>query len=165
YIYIYIYIYIFFFFNLYLYIFIYIYIYLFIFLTCRQTSGTKDGRDVHYTGQKHNHIYLAMKLQKQRGGRNFLQDIKTQDRDAWGSGVKALEYALQLERSVNQSQLDLHKLCSYHKESRMCDLIDTHLNEQLKSIKELADWVNDLRRMGAPQNSMAEDLFDIIPSS
>lgn len=36
------------------------------------------------------------------------------DRDEWGSGVEALECALQLEKSVNQSLLDLHKLCSDH---------------------------------------------------
>ena len=45
--------------------------------------------------------------------------------------------------------------------SQMCDFIETHyLNEHVKSIKELADWVTNLRRMGAPQNGMAEYLFD-----
>lgn len=44
---------------------------------------------------------------------------------------------------------------------QMCDFIETHfLDEQVKSIKELADWVTNLRRMGAPQNGMAEYLFD-----
>lgn len=44
---------------------------------------------------------------------------------------------------------------------QMCDFIETHyLDEQVKSIKELADWVANLRRMGAPQNGMAEYLFD-----
>lgn len=36
------------------------------------------------------------------------------ERDEWGSGTEALECALQLEKSVNQSLLDLHKLCSDH---------------------------------------------------
>lgn len=44
---------------------------------------------------------------------------------------------------------------------QMCDFIETHyLDEQVRSIKELADWVTNLRRMGAPQNGMAEYLFD-----
>lgn len=44
---------------------------------------------------------------------------------------------------------------------QLCDFIETHyLDEQVKSIKELADWVTNLRRMGAPQNGMAEYLFD-----
>ena len=43
----------------------------------------------------------------------------------------------------------------------MCDFIETHyLDEQVKSIKQLADWISNLRRMGAPQNGMAEYLFD-----
>lgn len=45
--------------------------------------------------------------------------------------------------------------------SQMCDFIETHyLDEQVKSIKELGDWVTNLRRMGAPQTGMAEYLFD-----
>ncbi|XP_077453247.1 ferritin, heavy polypeptide 1b isoform X4 [Stigmatopora argus] len=44
---------------------------------------------------------------------------------------------------------------------KMCDFIETHyLDEQVKSIKQLADWVSNLQRMGAPQNGMAEYLFD-----
>lgn len=40
--------------------------------------------------------------------------LQKPERDEWGSGTEALECALQLERSVNQSLLDLHKLCSDH---------------------------------------------------
>ncbi|KAK5935386.1 hypothetical protein CgunFtcFv8_020754 [Champsocephalus gunnari] len=95
------------------------------------------------------------------GGRIFLQDVKKPDRDEWGSGVEALECALQLEKNVNQSLLDLHKLCSDHNDPHLCDFIETHyLDEQVKSIKELGDWVTNLRRMGAPQNGLAEYLFD-----
>lgn len=36
------------------------------------------------------------------------------ERDEWGSGVEALECALQLEKNVNQSLLDLHKVASDH---------------------------------------------------
>lgn len=43
----------------------------------------------------------------------------------------------------------------------MCDFIETHsLDEQVKSIKQLADWTSNLRRMGAPQSGMAEYLFE-----
>lgn len=34
------------------------------------------------------------------------------ERDEWGSGLEALECALQLEKSVNQSLLDMHKVAS-----------------------------------------------------
>uniref|UniRef100_A0A3Q3WDP8 ferroxidase n=1 Tax=Mola mola TaxID=94237 RepID=A0A3Q3WDP8_MOLML len=53
----------------------------------------------------------------------------------------------------------LHKLCSDQNDPHLCDFIETHnLDERVKSIKELADWVTNLRRMGAPQNGMAEYL-------
>jgi len=43
----------------------------------------------------------------------------------------------------------------------MCNFIETHyLDEQVKSIKELSDWVTNLRLMGTPENGMAEYLFD-----
>ncbi|KAM4619391.1 ferritin, heavy polypeptide 1b isoform 1-T2 [Polymixia lowei] len=111
--------------------------------------------------EEREHAEKLMSLQNQRGGRIFLQDIRKPERDEWGSALEALECALQLEKSVNQSLLDLHKMASEHNDPHMCDFIETHyLDEQVKSIKELGDWVTTLRRMGAPQNGMAEYLFD-----
>uniref|UniRef100_A0A3Q0RI34 Ferritin n=1 Tax=Amphilophus citrinellus TaxID=61819 RepID=A0A3Q0RI34_AMPCI len=107
------------------------------------------------------HAEKLMTFQNKRGGRIFLQDIRKPDRDEWGSGVEALECALQLEKSVNQSLLDLQKMATEHNDPHMCDFIETHfLDEQVKSIKQLANWVSNLRHMGAPQNGMAEYLFD-----
>ena len=36
------------------------------------------------------------------------------ERDEWGTGLEALEAALQLEKTVNQALLDLHKISSEH---------------------------------------------------
>jgi ferritin heavy chain len=36
--------------------------------------------------------------------------LQKPDRDDWGSGLEAMTAALQLEKSINQSLLDLHKL-------------------------------------------------------
>ncbi|KAG1959562.1 ferritin heavy chain [Pimephales promelas] len=142
----------------------------------------------HQSQEEREHAEKLMKFQNQRGGRIFLQDVKKPEKDEWGSGVEALECALQLEKSVNHSLLELHKLSSQHNDPhvsdtsetnaltfnqlnliqthsfcflQMCDFIETHyLDEQVKSIKELGDWVTNLRRMGAPQNGMAEYMFD-----
>uniref|UniRef100_A0A8C1PTH9 Ferritin n=2 Tax=Cyprinus carpio TaxID=7962 RepID=A0A8C1PTH9_CYPCA len=115
----------------------------------------------HQSHEEREHAEKLMKFQNQRGGRIFLQDVKKPEKDEWGSGVEALECALQLEKSVNHSLLELHKLSSQHNDPHMCDFIETHyLDEQVKSIKELGDWVTNLRRMGAPQNGMAEYMFD-----
>lgn len=47
--------------------------------------------------------------------------LQKPDRDDWGSGMEALECALQLEKNVNQSLLDLHKLASEHKDPHVSD--------------------------------------------
>ncbi|KAF3826973.1 hypothetical protein GH733_002459 [Mirounga leonina] len=91
------------------------------------------------------------------------QGIKKPDRDDWENGLNAMECALHLEKSMNQSLLELHKQLSEtdKNDPHLCDFIETHyLNEQVKSIKELGDLVANLRKMGAPKSGMAEYLFD-----
>ncbi|XP_032191342.1 LOW QUALITY PROTEIN: ferritin, mitochondrial [Mustela erminea] len=107
------------------------------------------------------HAEKLMRLQNQRGGRICLQDIKKPDQDDWESGLNALECALLLEKNVNQSLLELHTLASDRGDPYLCDFLETHyLNEQVKSIKELGDHVQNLIKMGAPDSGLAEYLFD-----
>ncbi|XP_045152978.1 ferritin heavy chain [Echinops telfairi] len=116
---------------------------------------------LHQSHEEREHAEKLMKLQNQRGGRIFLQDIKKPDRDDWESGLNAMECALHLEKSVNQSLLELHKLATDKNDPHLCDFIETHyLDEQVKSIKELGDYVTNLRKMGAPDSGLAEYLFD-----
>ena len=55
------------------------------------------------------HAEKFMKFQVQRGGRIMLSDIKKPAKDEWGSGLEAMQAALELEKSINQALLDLHK--------------------------------------------------------
>ena len=72
-----------------------------------------------------------------------------------------MECASHLEKSVNQSLLDLHKLATEKNDPHLCDFIETHhLDELVKSIKELGDHITNLPRLGAPGAGMAEYLFD-----
>ena len=41
------------------------------------------------------------------------------DKDEWGSGLEALETALALEKTVNQSLLDLHKIADKHGDAQV----------------------------------------------
>ncbi|XP_059496452.1 ferritin, heavy subunit-like, partial [Stegostoma tigrinum] len=52
-----------------------------------------------------------LKFQNQRGGQVFLQDVKfgKPERDEWGNSLQAMQVALDLEKNVNQSLLDLHQ--------------------------------------------------------
>ncbi|XP_040830427.1 ferritin, mitochondrial [Ochotona curzoniae] len=107
------------------------------------------------------HAETLMKLLNQRGGRISLRDVKKPERDDWGGGLQAMECALQLEKDVNQSLLELHALASDKGDPHLCDFLETHyLNEQVKSIKELGDHVHSLTSMGAPEDGLAEYLFD-----
>ncbi|XP_043748371.1 ferritin heavy chain-like [Cervus elaphus] len=116
---------------------------------------------LHQSHEEREHAERLMKLQNQRGGRIFLQDIKKPGRDDWENGLNAMECALCLERSVNQSLLELHKLATEKNDPHLCDFIELHyLNEQVEAIKELGDHITNLRKMGAPGSGMAEYLFD-----
>ncbi|XP_006878994.1 PREDICTED: ferritin heavy chain-like [Elephantulus edwardii] len=116
---------------------------------------------LHQSHEERKHTEKLMKLQNQRGGRIFLQDIKKPDRDDWESGLNAMECALHLEKSVNQSLLELHKLATDKNGPHLCDFIETHyLDEQVKSIKQLGDYVTNLRKTGAPDSGLAEYLLD-----
>ncbi|XDC70154.1 hypothetical protein R6Z07F_001327 [Ovis aries] len=67
---------------------------------------------LHQSHEEREHAEKTMQLPNWRGGRIFLQDVKKPDRDDWENGQNTMEYALCLERSVNQSLLELHRLAT-----------------------------------------------------
>jgi len=108
--------------------------------------------------EEREHAEKFMKYQNKRGGRIVLQDIKKPDRDEWGSALEAMQVALQLEKSVNQSLLDLHKVCSNHDDAQMADFLESeYLEEQVKAIKEIGDHITQLKRVGP---GLGEYLYD-----
>ena len=94
---------------------------------------------LHQSHEEREHTEKPMKLQSQRGGQIFLQDIKKPNGHDWENGLNATECALCLERSVNQSLLELHKLATEKNDSQLCNFTETHyLNEQVEATK---NWV------------------------
>ena len=88
---------------------------------------------LHQSHEEREHTEKPMKLQNQRGGRIFLQDIKKPDRHDWENGLNATECALCLERSVNQLLPELHKLGTEKNDPHLCDFIEIHyLNNRWK---------------------------------
>merc|ERR1711860_109595 len=99
--------------------------------------------------EEREHAENLMKYQNKRGGRVVLQNITKPERDEWGSGLEAMEAALALEKSVNQSLLDLHKVADGHGDAQMMDFIESeYLEEQVNAIKELSDRITNLKRVG-----------------
>ncbi|KAL3883537.1 hypothetical protein ACJMK2_029793 [Sinanodonta woodiana] len=108
--------------------------------------------------EEREHAEKLMKYQNKRGGRIVLQDIKKPDRDEWGTGLDAMEVALDLEKSVNQALLDLHKVADSHGDPQMMDFIEhEYLEEQVSSIKQLCDHITNLKRVGT---GLGEYMFD-----
>uniref|UniRef100_A0A674I649 Ferritin n=1 Tax=Terrapene triunguis TaxID=2587831 RepID=A0A674I649_9SAUR len=62
--------------------------------------------------EEREHAEKFLTYQNKRGGRIVLQDIKKPERDEWGNSLEALQCALQLEKTLNQALLDLHKLAT-----------------------------------------------------
>nr|AXL95448.1 ferritin [Conus ermineus] len=99
-----------------------------------------------------------MEYQNMRGGRILLQTVKKPDRDDWGSGLEALQAALQLEKSINQSMMELHQCASCHNDPQMSDFVeDNFLKEQVETIKEISDYITNLKRVGT---GLGEFIFD-----
>ncbi|XP_061176576.1 soma ferritin-like [Saccostrea echinata] len=110
------------------------------------------------SSEEREHAEKLMKYQNKRGGRIVLQDIKKPDRDEWGTGLDAMQVALQLEKSVNQSLLDLHKVADSHSDAQMTDFIESnYLEEQVNAIKEISDHITQLKRVGA---GLGEYMYD-----
>ncbi|XP_042830226.1 ferritin heavy chain-like [Panthera tigris] len=107
------------------------------------------------------HAEKLMQLQNQRGGRIRLHNIMKPDRDNWENGLNAMECAFHLEKSLNQSLLDLHQLATDKNDTHLCSFLETnYLHKQVKVIKELGGYITNLSKMGAPETGMAEYLFD-----
>ena len=100
--------------------------------------------------EEYDHAKKFMKFQNERGGRIVLADIRAPEKNEWGTGLMAMEAALALERSVNQSILDLHKVADSKGDPQMCDFLETHfLTEQTEAIKQLGDYCTQLRKVGS----------------
>lgn len=107
------------------------------------------------------HAHKLMEYQNKRGGRVKLHGIMKPCKDHWSRGVDAMEDALELEKHVYQSLLDLHNKAQAVNDPQLQDFLESnYLGEQVDSIKELSDFVNTLKRMEGPSYSLGEYHFD-----
>eukprot|EP00657_Telonema_sp_P-1_P012269 TRINITY_DN873_c0_g2_i2.p1 TRINITY_DN873_c0_g2~~TRINITY_DN873_c0_g2_i2.p1 ORF type:complete len:198 (+),score=81.86 TRINITY_DN873_c0_g2_i2:149-742(+) len=111
----------------------------------------------HSSDEEREHAEKFQKYLLLRGGNLVLKDIKAPP-TSYESGLSAMEAALQLERDVNESLLNMHKVADESNDSQMTDFLEgNYLNEQVESIKELSDHVTNLKRVGP---GLGEYLFD-----
>jgi len=99
--------------------------------------------------EERDHSLKLIEYQNMRGGKVVFKDIKMPQKVEWRTALEAVEDALELEKTVNQSLLDLHKKADSHSDPQMCDFIEgEYLKEQVEAIKELGDLVTKVKRVG-----------------
>nr|BBF94999.1 ferritin [Orthetrum albistylum] len=100
--------------------------------------------------EEREHARKMMRYQNQRGGRVVISPVTAPpELLLWNSPLTSMQTALDMEKKVNQSLLDLHAIASRTNDAAFCDFIENEfLQEQVKSIKELSDHITNIRRVG-----------------
>merc|ERR1712203_1235179 len=75
------------------------------------------------SGEERAHGMKLMEYQTKRGGRVVFQDVAKPTTMDWGTPIEAMEAALELEKTVNQSLLDLHKVAGDKGDGHLCDFL------------------------------------------
>ncbi len=79
--------------------------------------------------------------------------------DDWKSAMNILETTLQMEKEVNQSLLNLHRIAEEQDDPALQDFIECeYLAEQVEDIKRAADYITELKRCGG--DGLGLYLFD-----
>merc|ERR1712108_78515 len=101
------------------------------------------------SGEERAHGMKLMEYQTKRGGRVVFQDVAKPTTMDWGTPVEAMEAALELEKTVNQSLLDLHKVAGDKGDGHLCDFLESeYLAEQVEGIKAIGDLIVKMKRAG-----------------
>ena len=66
------------------------------------------------------HAQKLIEFQNKRGGSVCLQAIEKPEKNDWGTALDGMKAAQALERTVNQSLLDLHKVADKHGDFQVC---------------------------------------------
>merc|ERR1711875_186800 len=96
--------------------------------------------------EEREHAETLIDYQTMRGGRVVFREIAKPTSDEWGTAIEA---SLELEKTVNESLLNMHKMADTHHDAQLTDFIEgTFLKEQVEAIKEIGDLVTKMKRAG-----------------
>merc|ERR1711970_208301 len=76
------------------------------------------------SNEEREHGMKLMEYQTKRGGKVVFQDIAKSSSSEWGTPLQAMEAALELEKTVNQNLLDLHKASDGKGDAHLCDFLE-----------------------------------------
>ncbi|KAG0331222.1 fts3-like protein [Podila humilis] len=98
--------------------------------------------------EEREHAQKLIDYQNRRGGKVILQTLQAPEAE-WSSARNAIESTLQLEKDVNKSLLNVHKIAEENNDPQLCDFIESeYLEEQVDAIKKISDLVTQLNRVG-----------------
>merc|ERR1711936_127451 len=101
------------------------------------------------TQEKKEHAETLIDYQNMRGGRVVFREIAKPTCDEWGTAIEAIEASLELEKTVNESILNMHKMADSHGDAQMTDFLEgTFMKEQVEAIKEIGDLATKMNRAG-----------------
>ncbi|XP_048473653.1 ferritin, lower subunit-like isoform X1 [Rhincodon typus] len=100
--------------------------------------------------------------QKLRGGRVQLENIEKPERREWTNGLDAIQFALELQKTINKCLLELHHLASNKHDPQMCNFLESNfLNSSVEIMKKLGEHITSLKKLTVGQTSgMGEYLFN-----
>jgi len=99
--------------------------------------------------EENEHAQKLIKYQNLRGGRVLLTALNAPTQQEWDTPLVAVEFALNLEKQVNQSLLDLHKVASERNDPHLTDYLEgKFLDEQVEAINKIAKMHTNLVRVG-----------------
>jgi ferritin heavy chain len=110
--------------------------------------------------EEQEHANEFMKYQLERGGSVKLLCLKEPKNDYFnekGEALYAMELALEMEKNINNKLLELHDIASRFNDFNFCDFIEKYLEEQVKSIYQISNYVTQLKRVG---NGLGVFVFD-----
>ncbi|KAG6470458.1 hypothetical protein ZIOFF_071531 [Zingiber officinale] len=103
--------------------------------------------------EERDHAEKFIKYQNKRGGRAKLLPIVTPltefDHVEKGDALYAMELALALEKLTNEKLLQLHTIAQNSNDPQLTEFIESEfLEEQVETIKNVSEYVAQLRRVG-----------------
>ncbi|CAH9142159.1 unnamed protein product [Cuscuta epithymum] len=102
--------------------------------------------------EERGHAEKLMKHQNTRGGRvklhSILMPLSEFNHEEKGDALNAMEFALSLEKLVNERLLKLHAVAARNNDVQTQDFVEKFLEEQVEAIKKIADYVTQLRMVG-----------------
>lgn len=108
--------------------------------------------------EEREHAEKLVKYQNLRGGRVVFQDIKKPAKTTFATLHEAMETALQMEKTVNESLLQLHAISEEQRDPALQDFLESEfLREQVESIREFAGYITQTKRNGP---GLGEYLFE-----